>query len=1043
MDEVENPALPAAGMSSPTLRPLGSDEDPGSTITEASQSELQSDNVQESARFGGLDPADPAPNPSRFGVQSRPSVQRETSVPPPQQPPPAPPVQTNSDMNEYSQDPPDSLTLADLKRIRNSFPAAVEPQRQQVVELRDVYDFDYRDAQSLPCELEEWFSYSEEEEKRLYQCKAVFDQEWRASEHGKQDWLNVTEDARRAFTKRWIQVLNDPSQEQDVANALMILTYLGLGVWEETAGRNEGCALEDLFNDSGFGGSRLEEYGRSSLQIQWIVAMVDTLHACDGLSNIYDTLRRICEDDFANSAVEPSLRDEGQAQRGDTTIELWCALTLMYLFVEVARTTTNARALKQDVVALDPNILSYLTQIVARMRWDENAPIPLTKMLLLAWKAILVCFGGIADIEQLKKSLQKQEVDKDVRGAPIITASPLDYHLFRQEISSKYPAYQPPLPLFPLEPEHNSILPPLSHRRPSVSRSDAAITGAPNIGSDSIMHQPMHIATPAPSPPPSPGGPGKAGKKQNYQTNQLFPFLYPPLDASSNDLGGKGSTELQDTLVGRRWEGSDVPSSILEGAELFAQRMRATRGMQQMWDARDDFMKEDRGWETNGDPSAFIDVDAREELRKGGPAYAGQKVPPEAREVIAKVNAYYKDCLPHLQSLVVVMLKVILQNVTELVTKSGHNGFPSSIQLNDMNGHRTMENSVNFSADSIENAVDEANKQRSQEILAKALGAIILLLLKWFRLSHVLQYEYMTQLLLDANFVPLIVRVWQSQDIGRACHIKQDREDRGFFYYCQKNSRQGAPESTLAPAMASLNEESEDEAAPPPIKRKRDDSSNELSLRPDDFSHLPEVDELGYQTTPMPLKPIKSYSYRNIFSTINYLRILQKITHRKTHRALTLVGSHKTQFLRKTLKIPVQLVRYYTLKLYKSQVPFCGRKWRQSNMKVITAVWLSVPADLRDDWLTGGGGGMGGAYVGDVDGTVEDALPLEQSLRTITHWWNLRNFPDAMGATNNVQDEGMDFFTRELEKMDLLREDEMADGQSLAEGLWEGPVDGY
>jgi hypothetical protein len=934
--------------------------------------------------------------------------------------------------------------LADLKRIRNSFPAAPEPQKQQIVEFREVYDFDYRDAQSLPCELEEWFSYSEEEEKRLHQCKAIFEREWRASEHGTRDWLNVTEDARRAFTKRWIQVLNDPSQEQDVVNALMILTYLGLGVWEETAGRNEGCALEDLFEESGFGGSRLEEYERSSLQIQWIVAMVDTLHACDGLSNIYDTLRRICEDDFANSAVEQSPQGEGRLPRGDTTIELWCALTLMYLFVEVARTTTNARALKQDVVALDPNLLTYLTQIVARMRWDDTAPIPLTKMLLLAWKSILVCFGGIADVENLKKSLKKREEEKDVRGAPVITASPLDYHLFRQEISSKYPAYQPPLPLFPLEPEHNSILPPLSHRRPSVSRSDASFTGAPDIGSDSIMHQPMHIATPAPSPPPSPGGQGKAGKKQNYQTNQLFPFLYPPLDANSNDLGGKGTTELQDTLVGRRWKGSDVPSSILEGAELFAQRMRATRGMQQMWDARAEFMKEDRGWETIGDPSAFIDDEAS---RKQAPSEDDQNIPLEVREAIAKVNAYYKDCLPHLQSLIVVMLKVILQNVTELVTKTGTNGFPSGIQLNDaagMSGHRPIETSVDYSADSIESIADEANKQRAQEILGKALGAIILLLLKWFKFSHVLQYEYMTQLLLDANFVPLVVRVWQSQDIGRACHIKQDREDRSFFYYCQKNSRQGAPE--LAPALQTsvLDVESEDEAAPPPIRRKRDEPVMDMSMqRLEDFSHLPEVDEMGYQTTPLPLKPIKSYSYRNMFTTINYLRILQKITHRKTHRALTLVGSHKTQFLRKTLKIPVQLIRYYTLKLYKSQVPFCGRKWRQSNMKVITAVWLSVPADLRDDWLTGGGGGMGGSYVGDVDGTVEDALPLEQSLRTITHWWNVRNFPDAMGARQPIQDDGMDFFTRELEKMDLLREDEMADSQGLAEGLWEGPVDGY
>ena len=113
----------------------------------------------------------------------------------------------------------------------------------------------------------------------------------------------------------------------------------------------------------------------------------------------------------------------------------------------------------------------------------------------------------------------------------------------------------------------------------------------------SIFNQPVHIATPAPSPPPSPAGPGgKGGKKQNYQTNQNFPFLYPPLDDTSNTLGGKGTAELQDHLVRKRWEGSDVPASILEAGELFASRMRMTRSIRQLWDVREKYIKYERGW---------------------------------------------------------------------------------------------------------------------------------------------------------------------------------------------------------------------------------------------------------------------------------------------------------------------------------------------------------------------------------------------------------------------------------------------------------------
>lgn len=187
--------------------------------------------------------------------------------------------------------------------------------------------------------------------------------------------------------------------------------------------------------------------------------------------------------------------------------------------------------------------------------------------------------------------------DSDERH--LLTASPLDYHVFRQEISSKYPAYNPPPPLLPLEPENNSILP-LPHK--SSRQGDNGI-GLGNLNGDgtSILHQPVHIATPAPSPPPSPAGPGgKSGKKQNYQTNQLFPFLYPPLDEASNNLGGKGTTNLQDYLVTRKWEGSDIPSSILEAAELFAKRMKVTRPMKQLWEERTNFLRYERGWDGAG-----------------------------------------------------------------------------------------------------------------------------------------------------------------------------------------------------------------------------------------------------------------------------------------------------------------------------------------------------------------------------------------------------------------------------------------------------------
>jgi hypothetical protein len=65
------------------------------------------------------------------------------------------------------------------------------------------------------------------------------------------------------------------------------------------------------------------------------------------------------------------------------------------------------------------------------------------------------------------------------------------------------------------------------------------------------------------------------------------------------------------------------------------------------------------------------------------------------------------------------------------------------------------------------------------------------------------------------------------------------------------------------------------------------------------------------------------------------------------------------------------MLQLHVLKLIKSQVPYCGRKWRQSeqscrntefarlhnchkaNMKVITQIYMNCRPDLRDEWLTG------------------------------------------------------------------------------------------
>jgi len=83
-------------------------------------------------------------------------------------------------------------------------------------------------------------------------------------------------------------------------------------------------------------------------------------------------------------------------------------------------------------------------------------------------------------------------------------------------------------------------------------------------------------------------------------------------------------------------------------------------------------------------------------------------------------------------------------------------------------------------------------------------------------------------------------------------------------------------------------------------------------------------------------------------------------------------------------------------------------------MRVITAIYLHVRPELRDEWISGGG----------IEEAVEEAVPLEQAGRSLVHWWHLKNYRECMGVVDvdkkgfgGLGDGEGDFFARELERM--------------------------
>jgi hypothetical protein len=691
----------------------------------------------------------------------RPLLGREGSVPPPpprQPPPPAPPAQDDGQPSPWRNNTSDSyLSIAQLRNIVTNLPR-LEPK---------AYAYNYDETRTFPEELDEWFQYTEEDRGFLLGTRRAFEQELNEFDFGESkndegvNWFSLSLRSHEKLIEHLIEKIKvDRAQSRGLA--LQSSAYIAMGLWGELEDQIEEPTAREAHDFE----PPNDKYKKSSAQLRAIKESALLLCSTKLVETIYSVVRELC--DKAIEASWPSTAS--QTPSSDyLRLQLTSSLTTLYFLVEAGRQQTNqeeGKSIRETFAELKPNPAQYLTHLLARLRWEETPHIPFTRTLLLLWKLILLVFGSSHDRERSKKALKSDDqLDKD-KNETFLTASPLDYHAFRQEITSKYPAYNPPPPLVPLEINNNTMLP-LVTQNLATHTSQEDLNSLSHGASKSIFHQPTHIATPAPSPPPSPGGPGgKGGKKQNYQTNQNFPFMYPPLDSSSNEIGGKGGAELQDRLAAKRWEGSDIPASILEAAQLFHSRMRMSRALRQLWGAREDFLKYDRGWsesqkkkskEKHNIPletadNEFSDDGEEEEQEEGEEEKSVPKPETNDKAVQSRLDAieeFYSGSFTYLQSIVIVLLKVLLSNITVLGNQPTQNGDSAGDVPELINGADPIpKENLNLALclsgigelnepHSKLHSIEALNSIRTREITSKAISGLILTLLKWLRISRI------------------------------------------------------------------------------------------------------------------------------------------------------------------------------------------------------------------------------------------------------------------------------------------------------------------
>lgn len=145
------------------------------------------------------------------------------------------------------------------------------------------------------------------------------------------------------------------------------------------------------------------------------------------------------------------------------------------------------------------------------------------------------------------------------------------------------------------------------------------------------------------------------------------------------------------------------------------------------------------------------------------------------------------------------LIKSIIAHWTVVMTQQPQGSFGMQGQNNGrVNGNGRGQDGSNGtngagSGDDSEPSPEELDAARTREITQKAVSAIMLLLLKWFKLSReshsccykvvvtnvsyadVLKFEYLSQLLLDCNYMPLVLKLFLHQDVQQVIESKADR----------------------------------------------------------------------------------------------------------------------------------------------------------------------------------------------------------------------------------------------------------------------------
>lgn len=654
---------------------------------------------------------------------------------------------------------------------------------------------------------------------------------------------------------------------------------------------------------------------------------------------------------------------------------LFQLLTLLYFLINVFLFNKDlVEYLELRSVLSKSGIITRIVHFMEYWKNHPNSTYRLRNLIFLLWKLLLVEMGDSEDLKRADSFLVqihgiKNKRDKSEKSRKLI-CSPLDYFSFKEDLLDKYPLL-------------NSSIKQIEETQRESARLDTqgidelnakfqeimAVNDQSSTISNFLVYprtnkshtvlsqlplQNIHLATPMPSPALEPSEFMSGGEKirKSYQVNQSMPFMYPQHSSHGN---------------------VEVPLAIKEADTILKANIYDSYSDKRLWNERQKFMSQERGY-----ISQYKNTEDYDEGEFDYDETLYDKFPDKEFEIgsILNVEKFYGENLHHLHSLVEVLLETLKANDLDL-------------NLNffewELSSRYAQNRCIDFDGEARERVnfvmMQQLEVYQSKELVLKASSNIIILLLKWFKINHVLKSYYLLTVIFDQQYLAtsldFLGRSFNNTNLQAQDPTTDETEH---------------PKDDLAEYQKLINE---NKLMNPAVELAKFEFFNNCHNQTDIEESFELINKTYILTLP---RVIDDENINNIFITkynknfcstlVNLLNIANKVLIGGVTQRIFSINELKPSELFKMLLLNYDndYLNKPTLKILKKLVPYQGRKWKSMNMDLISLIYLNLRLSLKDNWLSGK----------DLESDYNKSFDQEVALRCMLQFYNMRKYPDQM-----------------------------------------------